>query len=101
MADMERFDRQTRIPGWNQARLARSCVAVCGRDWLGTYVSWALASLGIGTILWLGRPRPESEPLAGFLLADGSPWDGSTIEDYPLDVEYGPELDWVLAGQPI
>jgi molybdopterin/thiamine biosynthesis adenylyltransferase len=98
---MTRFDRQARIPGWNQDRLGRACVAVCGRDWLGALVVWGLASMGLGSILWLGRPRRETAGLANLLLAHPGPWDGCTITDYPFDVEYGPELAWALDGSPV
>jgi hypothetical protein len=35
------------------------------------------------------------------LLADPCPFDGCRIYDYPLAVEYGCELDWVVSGSPI
>jgi molybdopterin/thiamine biosynthesis adenylyltransferase len=98
MTVLERFDRQARIRGWDQERLQRGRVAVHGRDWLGTYVVWALASLGIGTVVWVGRPRPRTEGLASRLLNIPCPWGDGTILNYPFDIEYGPELDWSLAG---
>ncbi len=93
---MERFDRQRRIAHWDQQRLQNACVAVCGRDWLGTFTVWALASMGIGEILWWGLPSPTSTSLGNWFLADPCPLSGCTIADYPLQVEYGPELAWAL-----
>jgi molybdopterin/thiamine biosynthesis adenylyltransferase len=96
---MERFDRQIRIPNWDQRRLQEACVVVCGRDWLGTFTVWALASLGIGKIVWLGRPSPTTEALASWFLANPCPF-GCAIYDYPFEVEYGPELIWAM-GQRV
>ena len=97
---MDRFERQRRIPGWNQDRLQEACVAVCGRDWLGTLTTWALASIGVGEIEWVGAPHPSTEPMAQWFLAQPCPFHGSTIIDYPFDVEYGQELGWALDGKP-
>jgi molybdopterin/thiamine biosynthesis adenylyltransferase len=93
------FDRQRRIPGWRQEQLGRARIAVLGRDWLGTFVVWALRSMGIGEITWIGRPRPATEGAARFLLERPCAHDGGAILDEPFDVEYGPELPWALAGR--
>ncbi len=84
------------------ARRSSGCarVAVLGRDWLGVFVVWALRSLGIGEIFWIGRPRPETDGAAQFLMAGPCPSDGTRIVDEPFDVEYGPELAWAVAGRP-
>ena len=99
MSAFDPFDRQRRIPGWNQTQLGRARIAVLGRDWLGVLVVWALRSLGIGEIFWIGRPRPETEGAARFLMARPCPNDGTRILVEPFDVEYGPELAWALAGR--
>lgn len=93
---MERFERQRRIPRWDQRRLEDACVAVCGRDWLGTFTVWALASLGIGNIVWLGQPSQAAAALGNWFLATPCPFSGCAISDYPLQVEYGSELAWAL-----
>ena len=98
---MERFDRQRRIPGWNQQRLQAGCVAVCGRDWLGTFTVWALASMGVGEILWLGEPCQTTTTLAHWFLADPCPFSGCEIFDYPLHIEYGSELDWAIGQHKV
>ena len=67
---MDRFDRQRRIAGWDQARIERARVLVCGRGWVGTFTVWGLASLGVGEILWVGRPDNGSVPgISGALTA--------------------------------
>src|SRR5712691_411342 len=93
---MERFERQMRIAGWNQQRLQEACVAVCGRDWLGTFTVWALAALGIGDLIWLEPPCQASATLSTWFLADPCPFSGCTITAYPFQVEYWPELPWAL-----
>ena len=98
VATFDPFDRQRRIPGWRQEQLRRARVAVLGRDWLGTFVVWAFRSMGIGEITWIGRPRPETEGAARFLMERPESGAGGTIIEEPFDVEYGPELAWALAG---
>lgn len=95
---MSRFDRQERIAGWDQGRLAEACVAVCGRGWVGTFTSWALASMGLGHIAWLGAPQRATQPLAETFLAAASPSDPVTISEYPFQAEYVAELEWALDG---
>jgi molybdopterin/thiamine biosynthesis adenylyltransferase len=91
-----RFQRQELIASWNQERLGAARVAVYERGWLGTFVAWALASLGVGTILWLGRNRSATATMASWLLGDPRRFAGSRIHDYPFDAEYGPELSWAI-----
>jgi molybdopterin/thiamine biosynthesis adenylyltransferase len=98
MIALDPFDRQRRIPGWRQEQLQQARVGVLGRDWLGALVVWALRSLGIGETTWIGRPRPETEELAWFLMRMPGSGSGGTILDEPFDVEYGPELAWALGG---
>src|SRR5262249_25484041 len=68
--------------------------------WVGAFTTWALASLGVGTVLWLGRPCRRTQGLAGWLLADPPPFPDCAIHDYPFDVEYGPELEAGLGPRP-
>jgi molybdopterin/thiamine biosynthesis adenylyltransferase len=97
----ERFERQRRIESWNQARLQRARVLVCGRGWLGTFVTWGLASLGVGQILWTGAPDKDTDRLSRWFLSEPSPFPGCGIHDYPFDVEFGSELKWIAAAQTI
>jgi hypothetical protein len=57
--------------------------------------------MGIGRILWVGRPAETTQAFAGWLLADPSPFAGSAIHDYPFDVEFGSELAWIEGGARI
>jgi hypothetical protein len=93
---MNRYDRQERISGWDQQRLGQAAVLVDGRGRLGSFTVWALASMGVGTVCWLGRPRQEAAALAGWILATPSPYDGCTVREYPFAAEYEADLDWVL-----
>ncbi len=95
---MDRYDRNRQIPNWDQARLTNARVLVVGRDWAGTFAVWALASMGVGEILWLGTPPEPPCYLANWFLADPCPFGGCHIWDYPFDLEYGSELGWVIAN---
>ncbi len=98
---MDRFDRQTRIRGWRQEQFANAIVVVHGRSPAACWVVWGLATLGVGQILWIGRPDPLAKSLANWLLADPCPFQGCVIVDYPCAVEYGVELDWILADRRV
>jgi molybdopterin/thiamine biosynthesis adenylyltransferase len=100
MTFLNLHDRQIRIAHWNQKSLREARVGVVGRDFAGVLLTWSLASLGTGEILWMGRPRAETEPLARFLLASPPPWgEGeAVVHAFPFDAEYGPEIDWALSG---
>jgi len=93
---MFRFERQLRIENWDQKKLREAHITVCGRDWLGIFTVWALASLGIGEIVWVGRSQESTDSLARWFLADPSPFTGCAIYDYPFDIEYGSELAWIV-----
>jgi molybdopterin/thiamine biosynthesis adenylyltransferase len=94
---MNRYDRQQRIAGWDQERLEGSEVMVVGRGWLGTFTAWALASMGVGTILWVGRPRRPAHRLARWFLSD-TPFPGSSLYEYPFRVEYKHDLGWAIGS---
>jgi molybdopterin/thiamine biosynthesis adenylyltransferase len=46
----ERYDRQKRIQGWDQSKLADATVAVIGAGALGNFVALELAMVGVGKI---------------------------------------------------
>lgn len=48
--ERKRFDRQLRLPGWNQKALKESSVVILGIGGLGTEVAKNLAMAGVGTI---------------------------------------------------
>ena len=56
----ERYDRQTRLPGWNQEHLARARVGVAGDDpWLTGLMVASVAALGINR---LSVVAPDVDP---------------------------------------
>jgi molybdopterin/thiamine biosynthesis adenylyltransferase len=97
---VNRFDRQQQIPSWDQQRLSDTTVLVIGRDWVGTFAVWGFASMGIGRILWVGKPHPQTEGLARWFLADPPRFSGCSIFDYPFEIDYGQELAWVVGDRP-
>ena len=98
---VDRFSPHRRIPSWNQQRLRDSTVLVVGRGWVGAFAVWALGSVGVGEILWLGEPWPLTERLARWFLADPCPFSGCSVFDYPFEIEYGQELRWVVGNRRV
>lgn len=64
----ERYDRQQRIPGWNQAQLAAATVLVAGAGALGNEVLKNLALLGVGRLLIVDLDQIEGSNLSRTLL---------------------------------
>ncbi len=91
---MSRFHRQELIVGWDQSKLQRAAVAVHGRDWVGTFLVWALCSMGVGRILWFGRPRRAALQMTSWLLSQPSHFEDCKIEDFSFDPEYRDTLAW-------
>ncbi|HEY0384844.1 MAG TPA: ThiF family adenylyltransferase, partial [Pyrinomonadaceae bacterium] len=60
----ERYDRQQRIDGWNQAALERARVIVAGAGALGNEVIKNLALLGVGHLLIIDFDRVELSNLS-------------------------------------
>ena len=48
--EIKRFDRQMRLPGWNQTALKESVVLIAGVGGLGCEIAKNLAMAGVGTI---------------------------------------------------
>jgi len=55
----DRYDRQMRIPGWNQLKLKRARVFIAGMGALGNEVAKNLALAGVGNLLLLDFDRVE------------------------------------------
>lgn len=55
MVLLERYDRQERIPGWQQEKLSRAKITVIGSDRLSDLLLVDLLSLGIGNITRIGQ----------------------------------------------
>src|SRR3989344_3767011 len=47
---INRYDRQERIPSWNQDKLRNAKIAIFGSSYLSNFLSASLAALGIGKI---------------------------------------------------
>jgi molybdopterin/thiamine biosynthesis adenylyltransferase len=97
---MNRFNRQENIAGWGQEKLGQGAVIVVGRGWLGTFLVWALCSIGVGKIFWVGKPRGVTQRMAEWILADPCPFDGCLVQAIPADPVYESMLDWVVNGSP-
>jgi hypothetical protein len=91
------FDRQERISGWNQQAITDDRAAVVGRSWLGLFTCFGLRALGIGKIIWFGKPRADTQNFARVLL-DPSSSTGTLLFEAPCNIELGPELGWFLKG---
>ena len=48
---LERYDRQIRVEGWDQERLAKASVAIVGVGATGCEVSKNLALMGVGKLI--------------------------------------------------
>jgi len=68
MSGAERYDRQQRIPGWDQARLASAMVLVAGAGALGNEVLKNLSLMGVGRLLIVDLDRIEPSNLSRTLL---------------------------------
>jgi len=67
-AAADRFDRQRRVAGWDQARLERAHVLVAGAGAIGNEAAKLLALLGIGRITIVDMDRIEHSNLARTVL---------------------------------
>lgn len=68
---IELYDRQRRIPGWEQERLSEARVVVLGGGWLAGWCALGLACLGVGRITLMEAPRPTSGDQYWFPLRPG------------------------------
>ncbi len=64
----DRYDRQRRIPGWDQARLQAAHVLVAGAGAIGNEAIKLLALLGIGRLTIVDMDRIEASNLARTVL---------------------------------
>jgi hypothetical protein len=98
---MSVFARQEIIAGWRQDLIGGSRVLVYGRGWLGCFTVWALTSLGVFEVVWVGAPSPAAASFGGFLVRDHAPSLNALLCEYPVEPERPPEIDWVLNGPPV
>src|ERR1017187_815326 len=98
---MSVFARQEIIAGWRQDLIGGSRVLVYGRGWLGCFTVWALTSLGVFEVVWVGAPSPAAASFGGFLVRDHAPSLNALLCEYPVEPERPPEIDWGLNGPPV
>lgn len=55
----EQYDRQQRVPGWNQVNQARQRVLIVGVGGNGSMVLQTLVSMGVGTHGWISIADPD------------------------------------------
>lgn len=94
---MSRFERQERIDGWNQQKLRDAHVAVADRGSVGTFLVWALCSMGVGKVVWIGSPKQHTQNIATWLLSDSESFEDSSILELPFDPHYDGALEWGAA----
>lgn len=71
--EKRRFDRQFRLPGWNQVILKNSTVLICGVGGLGVEVAKNLAMVGVGKIILVDLDTIEYSNLNRQILFIGAP----------------------------
>jgi molybdopterin/thiamine biosynthesis adenylyltransferase len=71
--EKRRFDRQFRLPGWNQEILKNSTVLICGIGGLGVEVAKNLAMVGIGRLILVDLDTIEYSNLNRQILFIGAP----------------------------
>ena len=67
------FDRQLRLPGWNQAVLKKSTVLIVGVGGLGVEVAKNLAMVGVGHIILVDMDTIEYSNFNRQILFVGAP----------------------------
>lgn len=77
---MARYIRQTAIEGWNQDRLSRSHVTVCGVGGLGSAALFYLAAAGIGELTLIDSDRVEPSNLNRQILYTVNDLDSMKVE---------------------
>lgn len=97
---MDRFERHRGIAGWDQARLSEACVGIAGWTAGAIFVSWSLAAMGIGRIIHAGAPHGPMQAFRDWFLAEPSPFPGTTIVDYPLDLQWCDEVAFAFRDEP-
>ena len=96
---MTAFARQEIIAGWEQDAIGAARVLVYGRDWPGCFAVWALSSLGVLEVLWLGEPG-RTESFGAFLARDHAPGLNTLLCEYPLEPRRPEELAWIVNQAP-
>jgi molybdopterin-synthase adenylyltransferase len=98
---MSTLARQRIITGWQQDAIGQAKALVYGRDWAGSFLVWALSSLGVLELEWLGAAVPHTDAFAEFLVNDHAPSQGVSLSVYPYEPECPDDFEWILAGQSL
>jgi molybdopterin/thiamine biosynthesis adenylyltransferase len=78
----EIYDRQTRIPGWDQEKISNARVLVAGSSILAQQTLVNLVGLGIKNLMLLSEERIKEEDNDNFLYSKLKP---SVLNDYKID----------------
>lgn len=57
------YDRQKRIPGWDQDRIRKSVVTIVGSDELARECAIPLAAMGVGSIIMIGNKYTKKDEM--------------------------------------
>ncbi|MFW9855263.1 MAG: ThiF family adenylyltransferase [Candidatus Thorarchaeota archaeon] len=79
--EKRRFDRQFRLPGWNQELLKQSTVLLAGIGGLGVEIAKNLAMVGVGRLILVDLDTIEYSNLNRQVLFVGAP-EGSSKAEY-------------------
>jgi molybdopterin/thiamine biosynthesis adenylyltransferase len=94
---MSRCSRQEAIKGWDQRKLADALIVVVGKGYLGCFLVWALSSMGVGRILWIGNDQSTTERFVRWFLSDPCPFGDTSIIELPYEPHYDVGLEWGIS----
>ena len=69
--ELNRYNRQQLIEGWDQQKLADATVSIVGSDFLAQYVAIPLVALGVGTVRLIDDVKATGEGFLDFRLDSG------------------------------
>lgn len=72
MNELNRYNRQELIEGWNQKRLTDATVSIIGSDFLAQYVAIPLVALGVGNVRLIDDTKARGEAFLDMELKGGS-----------------------------
>jgi len=98
---MSAFVRQQIIDGWRQDVIGQARALVYGCNWAGSFLVWALSSLGVLELEWLGSPVSRTDRFASFITSEHAPSLGVSLSVYSYEPECSEEFEWLLTGQPL
>ena len=72
LLNLNRYDRQELIEGWDQQKLKDATISIIGSDVLAQYIALPLTALGVGSIRIIDNERATGEGFLDFELKGGS-----------------------------